>query len=96
VVTLVPNSSSVRGVDNATFCHNPDFSPVGWHLGHIAYIESLWLLERGAEQHRCSQNRRLFVADGLPKTERVNLPQEKSATTWTRLEKVLRYLKHLT
>ncbi len=22
---------------------HPDFSPVGWHLGHIAYTESLWV-----------------------------------------------------
>jgi len=74
---------------------HPDFSPVGWHLGHIAYIESLWLLERGAGTAPLfPEYRRLFVADGLPKTERVNLPpQEKSATTWTRLEKVLRYLE---
>jgi len=56
------------------FCQaHPDFSPVGWHLGHIAYIESLWLLERGAGT---AVPHRLFVADGLPKTERVNLPGE--------------------
>jgi len=93
VVTPVPpgNSSSVRG-DNATFCHQAHpFSPVGWH--YIAYIESLWLLERGAGTAPLFKYRRLFVADGLPKTERVNLPLEKSATTWTRLEKVLRYLE---
>ncbi len=68
-----------EGVDDATFCRqaHPEFSPIGWHLGHIAYTESLWLLERGAgipplfpEYHR------LFVADGLPKTERANLPPQ--------------------
>ncbi|MBV8887776.1 MAG: DinB family protein, partial [Chroococcidiopsidaceae cyanobacterium CP_BM_RX_35] len=39
-----------EGVDDATFCRQAhlDFSPVGWHLGHIAYTESLWLLERSA------------------------------------------------
>lgn len=66
-----------EGVDDATFCRqaHPDFSPVGWHLGHIAYIESLWLLERGAGVAPLfPEYRRLFVADGLPKTERVNLP----------------------
>jgi hypothetical protein len=64
-------------VDETTFCcqAHPEFSPVGWHLGHIAYIESLWLLERGAGlAPMFPQYRRLFVADGLPKSERVKLP----------------------
>ncbi|MGL5066005.1 MAG: SUMF1/EgtB/PvdO family nonheme iron enzyme [Microcoleus sp.] len=65
------------GVDRDTFCRlaHPDFSPVGWHLGHIAYTEDLWLLQRCAgwkpvfpEYHK------LFAADILPKTERVYLP----------------------
>jgi hypothetical protein len=29
---------------------HPDFSPVGWHLGHIAFTEALWLLEHLAGQ----------------------------------------------
>ncbi len=64
-------------VDETTFCcqAHPEFSPVGWHLGHIAYIESLWLLERGAGlAPMFPEYRRLFVADGLPKSERVKLP----------------------
>lgn len=73
-----------EGIDNKTFCHqpHPDFSPVGWHLGHIGYTESLWLLERCAKSPLTPLNkdgknidiRRLFAADGLPKQERVNLP----------------------
>lgn len=51
-----------------------DFSPVGWHLGHIAYTESLWILQHCAQQPPDRQYQRLFVADGLPKTERQNLP----------------------
>lgn len=37
----------LQDMDEATFFSqpHPDFSPVGWHLGHIAYIESLSLLE---------------------------------------------------
>lgn len=65
------------GVDEATFCRHAhlDFSPVGWHLGHIAYTESLWLLERSAGlPPMFPEYRRLFVADGLPKSERVNIP----------------------
>ncbi|MEM9908212.1 MAG: SUMF1/EgtB/PvdO family nonheme iron enzyme [Cyanobacteria bacterium P01_D01_bin.44] len=54
---------------------HPDFSPIGWHLGHIAFTESLWILEHLAQQP-CSfpQYRKLFAADGLPKAERQNLP----------------------
>jgi gamma-glutamyl hercynylcysteine S-oxide synthase len=64
-------------IDYDTFCRqaHPDFSPVGWHLGHIAYTEDLWLLQRCAglppvfpEYHK------LFAADILPKQERVYLP----------------------
>ncbi len=64
-------------IDYDTFCRqaHPDFSPVGWHLGHIAYTEDLWLLQRCAgfkpvfpEYHQ------LFAADTLPKKQRVFLP----------------------
>ncbi len=64
-------------IDGETFCRHvhPDFSPVGWHLGHIAYTEALWLLERSAGlEPLFPEYRRLFAADGLPKTERVKLP----------------------
>jgi gamma-glutamyl hercynylcysteine S-oxide synthase len=54
---------------------HPDFSPIGWHLGHIAFTESYWILEQLAgfspiypEYHQ------LFAADGLPKNQRKNLP----------------------
>jgi ergothioneine biosynthesis protein EgtB len=60
-----------------TFCRqvHPAFSPAGWHLGHIAYTEALWLLERCAMlPPQFPEYRRLFVADGLPKAERVKLP----------------------
>lgn len=54
---------------------HPDFSPVGWHLGHIAYTESLWLLERlEGRSPLFPEYRRLFAQDGLPKAERVHLP----------------------
>ncbi|MGD1857590.1 MAG: SUMF1/EgtB/PvdO family nonheme iron enzyme [Leptolyngbyaceae cyanobacterium] len=52
-----------------------DFSPVGWHLGHIAFTESLWILEHLAQQP-CPfpHYRTLFAADGLPKAQRQQLP----------------------
>ena len=66
-----------ESIDESTFCYqaHSEFSPVGWHLGHIGYTESLWLLERQTgTKPQFPQYRRLFVADGLPKAERVKLP----------------------
>ncbi|HAX78208.1 MAG TPA: ergothioneine biosynthesis protein EgtB [Cyanobacteria bacterium UBA11372] len=67
-----------EGIEYDTFCHqaHPDFSPIGWHLGHIAFTESLWLWERcaGMPSIFSQEYRRLYAADGLPKTERVKLP----------------------
>ena len=54
---------------------HPDFSPIGWHLGHIAYTESLWIIDHlvGAPRPFLQWDK-LFAADGLPKAERQNLP----------------------
>ncbi len=54
---------------------HPAFSPIGWHLGHIAYTESLWILEHLAGQScGLSQDKKLFSSDGLPKVSRENVP----------------------
>ena len=54
---------------------HPDFSPIGWHLGHIAYTESVWIGEYLAGRPgQFSQYLRLFAADGLPKAAREKLP----------------------
>jgi ergothioneine biosynthesis protein EgtB len=66
-----------ESIDYETFCcqAHPEFSPVGWHLGHIGYTEALWLLERcTGKPPQFKQYHRLFAADGLPKGERVFLP----------------------
>jgi len=64
-------------IDRNTLCQqaHPDFSPLGWHLGHIAFVESFWIREHCAglppllpEYHQ------LWLADGLPKDQRQNLP----------------------
>lgn len=64
---------------------HPDFSPIGWHLGHIAYTEALWMTERSANQtdQFPLQYQQLFSAEGLPKKERENLPD---------LEEILAFL----
>lgn len=64
-------------IDSLTFCQqaHPDFSPIGWHLGHIAYTEGLWILEHLAGlPPQFPEYRRLFAADTLPKCDRVHLP----------------------
>jgi gamma-glutamyl hercynylcysteine S-oxide synthase len=72
-------------VDYDTFCQqaHPDFSPIGWHLGHIAYTEALWLLEHSAGlPPQFADYRRLFAADSLPKAERVYLPDLAEVQTY--------------
>ncbi len=67
----------LAALDREIFCRqaHPDFSPVGWHLGHIGYTESLWLLRRCAGLPPVEPTYdRLFAADRLPKQERTNLP----------------------
>ncbi len=64
-------------IDYDTFCRqaHPDFSPVGWHLGHIAYTEDLWLLQKcGGFKPVFPEYHKLFAADILPKNQRVFLP----------------------
>lgn len=66
-----------EGVDRQTFCNqaHPDFSPIGWHLGHIAYTESLWILQYCARKSpQFKEYHRLLAAKGLPKEKRCLLP----------------------
>ena len=73
------------GTDVLNTQAHPDFSPIGWHLGHIAYTESLWIIECLAKSLRpFTQWDRLFDAEGLPKAERQHLPE---------LEALLDYLE---
>lgn len=54
---------------------HPDFSPIGWHLGHIAFTEAYWILEQLAQLSPLyPEYHQLFAADGLPKAQRQNLP----------------------
>ncbi|MCS6960560.1 MAG: SUMF1/EgtB/PvdO family nonheme iron enzyme [Pseudanabaenaceae cyanobacterium SKYGB_i_bin29] len=54
---------------------HPEFSPIGWHLGHIAYTESLWLLP-GEWQSKLSipEAKSYFSVENLPKSNRSCLP----------------------
>jgi gamma-glutamyl hercynylcysteine S-oxide synthase len=65
-------------IDESLFCLqvHPEFSPIGWHFGHIAFTEAYWVLEHLANLSSSFSPayQRLFAADGLPKQERQNLP----------------------
>ncbi|NER34917.1 MAG: ergothioneine biosynthesis protein EgtB [Oscillatoria sp. SIO1A7] len=85
-------------IDPEIFCPqaHPEFSPVGWHLGHIAFIESSWILQHLAGlPPMLPQYRRLWTADGLPKEERQNLPPIDVIYDYlnTVRERVLAYLE---
>jgi len=88
----------VTDIDSDIFTQqaHSDFSPVGWHLGHIAFTEAYWILEYCAgNKPLFPQYRKLFAADGLPKSLRQNLPplsviQDYLATV---REEVLTYLE---
>ncbi|HEY9750689.1 MAG TPA: DinB family protein, partial [Allocoleopsis sp.] len=87
-----------QGVDPETFRQqiHPEFSPIGWHLGHIAFTEGLWILEHCAGQPSLlPQYRRLFAADGLPKADRCNLPNFEEICTYLETVRtpVLQYLE---
>jgi ergothioneine biosynthesis protein EgtB len=74
---------------------HPDFSPVGWHLGHIAYTEELWLLGKLAGMSPLFPEQRiLWAADGLPKNQRGNLPSLSEILDYLAIirEKVFAYL----
>ena len=74
---------------------HPDFSPVGWHFGHIALVESSWILENTVGLPPFfPEYRQLFTADGLPKTERQYLPSIKIVQDYLAIvrEEVLDYL----
>lgn len=64
-------------VDDADFRHqlHPDFSPVGWHLGHIAYTEGAWILKKAADRALPRPElEQTFHVEGLAKADRHAIP----------------------
>ena len=64
-------------IDTEDFCHqaHDEFSPVGWHLGHIGVTEGFWVLQQC--QHAASLSPEydaVFSPLDNPKENRVNLP----------------------
>jgi gamma-glutamyl hercynylcysteine S-oxide synthase len=86
-----------EGIDHSRFCRqaHPDFSPIGWHLGHIAFVESVQVLHQAAGIPAIAPHyHRLFAADSLPKRERANLPTFEQVCDYLNLvrDHVFQYL----
>lgn len=84
-------------MDRDTFYQqaHPDFSPVGWHFGHIAFTEAYWILEQLAGYKPLwTEYKTFFAADGLPKQKRQHLPPRETIEDYlhTVRSKVLNYL----
>ncbi len=63
----------VLPLDDDAWCAwpDPDFSPIAWHLGHLAFTEASWVLERSLGDARLSAPfTTRFAQDGRPKHER--------------------------
>lgn len=66
-----------RDVDEEDFRRqiHPDFSPLGWHLGHIGVTESFWILQQCKKEPTLSESYdSFFTPTDNPKPNRVNLP----------------------
>jgi ergothioneine biosynthesis protein EgtB len=64
-------------VNEADFCRqiHREFSPLGWHLGHIGVTEAYWILRQCQGEPTLSAGYdRLFTPTDTPKPERVHLP----------------------
>lgn len=90
--------SLFQGLDYQTFSAqaHPEFSPVGWHLGHIAYIWDYWILGKWAGLALTTPNyEQLFAVDGLAKADRVKLPQLDDVFAYFNLigDRLLAYLE---
>lgn len=67
----------VDDLDDEALCAQPDpaFSPIGWHLGHVAFTEAHWLLSRlGGDDSLVAPYARQWAQGGCPKHERRRQP----------------------
>lgn len=84
-------------VDEADFRRqvHPDFSPVGWHLGHIGVTEAYWILQQcKGEASPSAFYDAFFTPTDNPKPNRINLPsrEEMLAYLLTVRERVFSFL----
>jgi len=90
----------VAEVDDADFRRqiHPDFSPVGWHMGHIGVTESYWILQQcKGEPSPSAVYDRLFTPTDIPKPNRVHLPARAEILAYlhTVRERVLAFLERV-
>src|SRR5262249_14409642 len=74
---------------------HPDFSPLGWHLGHIGVTEAYWILQQCKREPSLSSFYDFFfVPTDNPKPNRVNLPVREEILNYlhTERERVLSFL----
>src|SRR2546423_8639674 len=84
-------------VDDVDFCRqvHPDFSPLGWHLGHIGVTESFWILQQCRQDPTLSAAYdRFFTPTDNPKPNRMNLPSRMAILDYlhTVRERVVAFL----
>jgi len=84
-------------VDEADFRRqiHREFSPLGWHLGHIGVTEAYWILRQCQGEPTLSAGYdRLFTPTDTPKPERVYLPARDEILAYLRTvrERVLSIL----
>ncbi|MFI5395336.1 MAG: ergothioneine biosynthesis protein EgtB [Candidatus Binatia bacterium] len=87
-------------VDDDAFGAQPDpeFSPIGWHVGHIATFEEYWILEQcKGDPPRSAEYRRFFSPIETAKPHRCNLPPRPLVIEYFEEvhHDVLRYLKRV-
>ncbi len=74
---------------------HPDFSPVGWHLGHIGVTEAYWISQQCEGEVSLSEEcDQFFSPTESPKTSRINLPERSEILAYLRTarEKMLTVL----
>ena len=72
-------------VDDVDFCRqvHPDFSPLGWHLGHIGVAESFWILQQCKQEPTLSAvYDHFFTPTDNPKPNRINLPSRREIVAY--------------
>jgi iron(II)-dependent oxidoreductase len=64
--------------------YHPDLSPLGWHLGHVAFVESYWLQEKVQEDDTITGPLHgFFFPERIPKPERgPRLPPKNEMLHW--------------
>ncbi|MGE0680687.1 MAG: SUMF1/EgtB/PvdO family nonheme iron enzyme [Candidatus Binatia bacterium] len=92
--------SLFRDVDDGDFsCQaHPDFSPLGWHLGHIGVTESFWILQQCKQEPTLSAAYdRFFTPTDNPKPQRIHLPSRAEILSYleTVRGQVVSFLDHV-